>query len=451
MSILKDEIEVSPTNSLNGYFPARTSGNDDAFDWEVAKGIVIRNLFRKNLTKEMIVKEDGAPSYAKFQQICRNDFQDRLDEAELWSYLEDMYFSSDTFFDIAPECLLFNISTLTASSSKHRLGDLYSSLVQDYYNEHPERLKRNFLEQQVVSSLRTSDVLADYTGSRYSKKIDEKPFLPFLSKCFQRDIEFLSGHPAYLIRNLEGFLKLYGYLYTAQLALNIKGLPSEPESKPLYFIMENEIASLERTDLVRNGHQKVSENVELLYPYLSMTETLYDAEKCGSRIPLWDLASQLTESDCPSLKAYAVRFAENRGLPLTMDHQENDPIACLSKLLDLSAMQFDKRYKGGGDRAAALGRFVKSTEVELCGTFVRARGRAGKILVMNQDYLVLLTNLAIGENERLRLHELFDEFNARGVYFDKRSVQALIRFYERVGNVERMSDSGDAVYVRKTI
>ncbi|MFA0643989.1 DNA phosphorothioation-dependent restriction protein DptG, partial [Vibrio cyclitrophicus] len=29
--------------------------------------------------------------------------------------------------------------------------------------------------------------------------------------------------------------------------------------------------------------------------------------------------------------------------------------------------------------------------------------------------------------------------------------QELIKFYERIGNVERMSDSGDAVYVRKTI
>ncbi|MQK80561.1 DNA phosphorothioation-dependent restriction protein DptG, partial [Escherichia coli] len=27
----------------------------------------------------------------------------------------------------------------------------------------------------------------------------------------------------------------------------------------------------------------------------------------------------------------------------------------------------------------------------------------------------------------------------------------LVAFYERMGNVERMSDSGDAVYVRKTV
>jgi DNA phosphorothioation-dependent restriction protein DptG len=110
-----------------------------------------------------------------------------------------------------------------------------------------------------------------------------------------------------------------------------------------------------------------------------------------------------------------------------------------------------KQFARGETRAAAQGKFIKATEVELCNTFVRGRGRVGKVLVMNQDYLTLLTNLAIGNNDRLRFHDLLDEFRARGVYFDKKTQQSVIRFYERVGNVERMSDSGDAVYVRKTI
>ena len=73
------------------------------------------------------------------------------------------------------------------------------------------------------------------------------------------------------------------------------------------------------------------------------------------------------------------------------------------------------------------------------------------MLVFNQDYLILLTNLAIGEEDKLRFHELIKAFESRGVFFDKQSQQVLIEFYERIGNVERMSDSGDAVYVSKTI
>ena len=60
-------------------------------------------------------------------------------------------------------------------------------------------------------------------------------------------------------------------------------------------------------------------------------------------------------------------------------------------------------------------------------------------------------HLAIGERDKLRLHELIKGFEQRGFYLDNQSQQVLVSFYERMGNVERMSDSGDAVYVRKTI
>lgn len=447
MSILKKNISVSNVNSLNGYFPARTSSSDEAFDWEVAKGIVVRNLYRKNLDKDLAVKDTSDVSYARFREICREDFSKRLDEMELWDYLQEMYFSPDTFFDIAPECLLFRISTLSGSSPKNRLGDLFSSLMQDYYNQNPERMKRNFLEQQVVDTLRSADVLVDFIGPRNSKKIEEKPYLPFLTDHFCKDIKLLSDHPGYLIQHLEEFLKLYGYLYTAQLALNIKGFTGEPVSRPLYFIMENETASLERSDLVRNGHQRVSSHIELIFPYLTMAETLQEVTEGNVRIPLWEFAAKLTSLDSEPLRQYTKEFAVQRKLKIDIDESNNEPLYWLQKLLDLSVMQFAK----GETRAAAQGKFVRTTEVELCSTFVRARGRIGKVLVMNQDYLALLTNLAIGENKRLRFHELIEEFRARGIYFDKKTQQALISFYERVGNVERMSDSGDAVYVRKTI
>lgn len=49
------------------------------------------------------------------------------------------------------------------------------------------------------------------------------------------------------------------------------------------------------------------------------------------------------------------------------------------------------------------------------------------------------------------MHELLRGFEQRGFYLDNQSAQTLVAFYERMGNVERMSDSGDAVYVRKTV
>ncbi|MEE8059022.1 MAG: DNA phosphorothioation-dependent restriction protein DptG [Pseudomonadales bacterium] len=199
MTILKADIRVSKVNSLNGYFPVRTSSSDESFDWAVAQGIVVRNLYKKVVANDMVVKNREDVSYLKFKEICRDDFKNRLDEVELWPYLESMYFSPDTFYKIAPECLLFKISTLPASSPKNRLGDLFSSLMQGFYNENPERIKRNFLERQVVDSLRSSEVLTEFNRARSSNGIEEKPYLPFLTHYFCKDIKLLSDHPTYLI------------------------------------------------------------------------------------------------------------------------------------------------------------------------------------------------------------------------------------------------------------
>ena len=217
--------------------------------------------------------------------------------------------------------------------------------------------------------------------------------------------------------------------------------------------MENETASIERLDLVKNGHQKVAKQFKYLFPYLTVLESLQDPDiKINEpRLPLWEFASKLTQTDAPALQCYVKEFAEDRNKDgdYHFPHVETnpDPLYWLDILLEVSLRQFDK----GETRAAAQGKFIKSIEVELCSTFVKSRGQTGKVLVMNQDYLLLLTNVSIGTNDKLRFHELLAEFQARGVYFDKKTQQSLIKFYERVGNVERMSDSGDAVYVRKTV
>lgn len=456
MSVLKKSLTVTSTNNLGSYFPARTSSGEGVFDWEVAQGVVVRNLYRKEVAKSItnaMVEDKLSHSINYYREVCRSDFSLRLDEPGLWPLIDDMYFSGDAVFKVAPESLLFKLTELTASSPKHRLGDMFSSLMQGFYVENPERINRNFIEQQVVDSLRSEKVLSDYSGRGMSKNITERPYLPFLTNYFQIDLKFLVDRPTYLVDNLHELLKLYGYLYTSQLALNIKGWKSEPSSKPLFFIMESETASKERLDLVRNGHQKVAKQFKYLFPYLTVSESLQEpgSTNDGHRLPLWELAAKLTEFDAPLLQKYAKEFSEDRNkdadYQFPYDAENPDPLYWLDSLLELSLGQFEK----GETRAAAQGKFINSAELELCSTFVKNRGQAGKILVINQDYLLLLTNLAIGNNEKLRLHELLDEFQARGVYFDKETQQSLIRFYERVGNVERMSDSGDAVYVLKTV
>lgn len=469
MTILKKELEVKTNNILDSYYPIRSNSSADAYDWRYATAIVIRNLYQRSVSSKVIkaLKKSNeevnfSNSLAFLSQKAESEFSSVLDEGELWPIIKDMYLKEDVFKKLAPESALFEILPYSSSNSKNRLADMFLSLMSGFHlkreaNDSTEvilkRLDRNFLEEKVVDCLRSEDILDVFEDKKLSTKINEKPYLPYLTSKFKKDLELLGQYPAYLIENLTALLKLYGFLYTSQLALNINGWKNEPKSRPVFFIMENETASRERSDLILNGYQKIAKSFKYIFPYLSVSEALQDIDKSENqhRLPLWDLASKLEEKDTDKLREYTKRFHESRNPKANKNYNLDDEgkgvQEWLETLLEIALDQFNK----GETRAAAQGKFVKAVEQELCGEFYRSRGQLGKILVINQDYLSLLTNVCIGKNEKLRFYELLEEFKARGVYFDKQSQQALIVFYERVGNVERMSDSGDAVYVRKTV
>ena len=260
-------------------------------------------------------------------------------------------------------------------------------------------------------------------------------------------VPFLGKRPKYLLSIFKDFLRLYTFLYTSQLSINIKDWRAgEPKAKPMYFILDNEKASDERTMVHEFGYKPMKKALWSIFPYLSMNEALQIPK--AKVQPIWQVAKSVTELPETGkwLNSYAEAFKKQRELKFELTTSD-DPLSGLQSLLSLSVNQFSR----GESRHEINVQYVRTIETELCDHFVQSRGRAGRVLVFNQDYLVLLTNLAIGELDRLRFNELIKAFESRGVFFDKQSQQVLIEFYERIGNVERMSDSGDAVYVNKTI
>ncbi|GIU50475.1 hypothetical protein TUM4438_36600 [Shewanella sairae] len=446
---LKSELQVK-NNTLNSYFPIRTKDRYDVFDWDSALGHVVKHAYRKEF---ILVKDPTDLAGKKKKQFELTDFKEasqktflrKLDEADFWPILDKMYFQGDELFKIAPEFLLFKTNKAVGNTPNSRLGNMFASLLQDFSFTEKPNAKLNFLEQQLY------DVLSLHLKTQDPEEGDvvtkEAPYLPFMANHFQQDLTFLSKRPKYLLSIFKDFLRLYAHLYTAQLALNLKDWRSgEPCPKLHYFILDTEKASDERKLVKDYGHKQLSTALWSIFPYLSMNESLQNSK--NQIMPIWAFAQNLAEHPTcvDALENYAAEFKETRQLNTSLS-DSRDPLDQLDNLLKLGAAQFGR----GESRYDINLQYVKSAEAELCSHFIQSRGRAGRVMVFNQDYLILLTNIAVGEKDKLRFHELILAFEARGVFFDKQSQQALIEFYERIGNVERMSDSGDAVYVFKTI
>ncbi|MFS1873313.1 DNA phosphorothioation-dependent restriction protein DptG [Enterovibrio norvegicus] len=428
---------VPAKNTLSSYLPIRTKTND--FNMDVVVGSVLRSLLRKKIENY---------DYATFEEDCRAMFADKAVKDEFWQVLKEMYFDERDIFTVSPEFLLFHAQKSVIQTDA-RFAKLFTNLLQ---NEQIKPLDPSltFIESEMLSTLRSK------MKGEAADTVREQPYLPFISSAFREDLRFLASRPKYLLAEFEKFLSFYAFTYTAQLSLSIGGWRAcaEPKAKPLYFIMDHERAGQERPHIKNDGYGAFSDASKKLFPMLSMLELLQteeDGKKNSSpKRPLWQIArdieaSALQDAVKTKLENFATAFRSQRELR-TEFFETDTALDWLGNIMQLAIDQFEV-----GERLNINKKYVAEVEKYLANHFVQSRGRAGRVMVLNQDYVILLTNIIIGERDKLRFHELLSAFKQRGIFVDKQTEQELVKFYERIGNVERMSDSGDAVYVRKTI
>ncbi len=436
--MIKRELTPPSTNGFSSFLPPlRTKDQHYKFCWDSVLGYFVHLLFKKSLYNSNI--ED-------FKKLCKRNFIEKLDEPEFWQVLEEMYFENEQLFKISPELLIFKAAEGEIDANSKKLGGMYAGLLNGYTIPSTSINKLNFLEREIKAEFDAFYV----SGKKNAVKV-EPTYVPFVTKHFQQDLVFLSSNPHYLLNNFNAVIRLYGFLYISQMALNIKSWAhGEPTTKPCFFIVDNEKASDERSQVKSYGYQQLHDYLEYLFPYLTMNEALQPKKEVK---PLWQLFDEIDTSHLDSLNQFGADFIADRTERKWYNTDQfwkcsGDKEQVLAQLLEAAHAQFDRKK---GRLATYNETVVKGTLRNLLDPFIQNRGRGGNVLAFNQDYIVLLTNLAIGGRDKLRFHEVIKEFESRGIYFDKQSQQNLVDFYERMGNVERKSDSGDAVYVRPTI
>lgn len=435
---IPEGLKPAEKNKLVNYWPIRNKGNE--FDWDTITGVVLSLSLRQQI---------NSYEFEHFKNDCHKQFMDKLEDLSFWSVIERAYFTNDSIFQISPLFLLFKAKGRQSgradiNAPDLRLCKLFSGLLGDFFLEEPLEDRLNFVEQELLT------VLKKKMNSGSIVQNDELPYLPFLNNVFREDISFLASHPQYLLQALPKMLKLYSFAYCAQLALNITDWQHEPKSKPLYFILDSEKASSERTSVKRTGFKLLSASCDRVFPLLSALDVLQRGDSNKKR-PLWQVyneAQQYTDQNrlLKDFNHYFEEFSKLRELDIRPPAESIDTAFEQLKELALEQFRDPKTTRAGVNK-----KYVKELEEQLLSEFIQVRGSAGRTLVLNQDQILLLTNLTIGKADKLRLHELRAGFEQRGFYLDNQSLQMLVSFYERMGNVERMSDSGDAVYVRKTL
>jgi DNA phosphorothioation-dependent restriction protein DptG len=428
-----------PKNFVEGgrYLPFRYKSKE--IDYREVFGRLASHLFGKQLKPK-----SGLDAFA---DDCEVELEDRIGDpvsnALMRGYFGDESARSTSVLeDIGPVFSLLRTSRSTGKASSH-VADIFLSVMNDDAAKFEVEKPVSFIDKIFSAQLESHLVDAAETKGVAC-------YLPFLAEKFRADLKFALGPDGIALRaQTPGLLELYNFLYCAQLALNIEGFEEEPKARPLYFIVDGEKASQERAGLRDSGWRQLHDSVGLLFPLLSLLDFI-NGKNPSERRPLWRYGASLGDSSKianDQLHAFAEKYRELRGMdsrPKCATTSET-----FGQLRDSAIKSFSADVSS--ERADVCRRTARTFETNIASRFVQSRGRAGKVLVLNQDIMLLLTNVVIGNRPRLHLPALLDGFRCRGIWFDKASRRALVDFFERAGNVERLSDSGDAIYVRKSI
>ena len=223
----------------------------------------------------------------------------------------------------------------------------------------------------------------------------------------------------------------------------------------MYFCLEWEKTSQSRSCFTE-GWQKLQAAIEEIFVHAIVLEILNQTEKDCELVDYIriaemiqndaddsKIASQIDEitdcyrkaiSDCPTMNELQ-RKVTSEGITADAIHY----------LFESVKTQFEETTRDRANKS-----YVSKFE-RYCHKFLKNRGRSGLMLNLTEETLIFITKLCIKNQKQMRLKDVFNAFEKRGIFLDSFSKEQVASYYEKLNLIEKKSDSGDAKYVKRIL
>jgi DNA phosphorothioation-dependent restriction protein DptG len=412
------------------------------FSQKILKKADYDNVIKKKILKNKYIREENKSIFA--------------------TIIKKLYFeqSEEGILSLKPNNLDF-MATIECEKRYRRVADyLYSVLginerISDAIKEARDncRSSSNVLEQFLIKQLEKKN----------SSDIHIQPYYKVVTcfdNCFDEDFEYIIKSEEMTKEYLIELLGLYYVMYTIQTAQQLnKFLEGKRDQLvPVYFCLESEKTSRNR-DCYTHGWHAIQKSLSKMFVHVNTLEILNQI-KTDSPLDyiylqnLIDTGSVSEEKVVEQIKLMKNFYMLHITEPMYSNEIKNDNMNCnankaVRDLFDCVDQQFVQtvRNKPMED--------FSSSFIDTCGkkylNYIQPRGRNGAMLSISDDRLIFLTRLCIKNKEKMKLNDVFCEFERRGVFFDKTSKLQIMEFYDRLNLIEKKSDSGDAQYVKRIL
>lgn len=462
--LLVEDIQL-PTNVVHTLkkpkqlFPFTThaakyiEGNFNIIISELARNITNFQLNKKKLEGISYQYFEGAQKLSEFIANSNQiDFQeDDSARIDFIRFIDAYLFNEDQIKIV--HTYLYNF--IGESESNQTVLRNLAEFINSVFIEDNEEIKQIFKNKEtddILMKLIISEIEDLVEEKKKSQKTEYSNIFPNFVQVFQDDIQYLMKHKDYFIANFERLLNYYVFMYICQSIIQLEKmeLGSYDELEPLYFALDWEAVTKKRLVYSSmSGYKSIKEHASNLFAHefvlRSLSFNVFNLNKesgfdvVSYRQLLDEISSHGEEYEKQlneDLKDWIAKYCtwSKQAHPDLPESTEG----CLKLYLNLvkNAMN-DSAQTKYGNSLEYLGK----------GTFLKQRGSLGYLLNMQHDFLMLMT-ATIVKDQRMPFKTLLNEFEKRGIIFDRHSIEEIVVLFNNHNILDKKSDSGDAQYVK---
>lgn len=413
---------------------------------------VVSAFFRKALDLET--------EPIQYELLCDNIIADMDIEEKDVDLLREMiqllFFDGNEF--VAKNLGLYPYQTRTNNKSAERLAIFLLNvlgldegdrvIVEQTIKEYPY----NVVEKMLIDAAKsTKHNLCEKTKAYF-------PIILDVQKKFKEDFHFMLEVGMTSIEDFSNLLSVYYFYYMSQACVTLDQFCQGNRNVPvqLYYALDWEKVSKNRKCCIE-GWERIQENVNHMFSHAVTLEIINQhtiQDTMFDYIALQEYISQNPNQD--DIIAKEIEKAEQVYTSCVGDYKKFDQI----------------KYTSGGSKTdVAVRHLYKCVEAQFLNTdrkrpnqvynekfidfckarWIKNRHKSGLVLNLTERDIIFLTKISIKRKDKIRLIDLYKEYEYRGIYLDNTSKEYLQDFFTKLNLIDKKSDSGDAQYVKRIL
>lgn len=424
------------------------------------------------VAEKRFVKEEFRQTYYQLaKQVSEKDFNSVMSRDKLFERLEEVvevredrekYLKNmiESVVFKEDELNLFHPQMLIYKTVDEKKADEFAKFMRDtLFNEKSENILKekletepiNVFEQMVVKLLPEPEIIKAKNTDSYES------IFKYIRDLFANDLEFIMSLKQ---DRIEKFFKLMGYyyfFYVSQAGLKFSQFfdADYDTAEPIYFILDWEKGSRSRKGYTQ-GFKMIQNKLSSLFAHantLEILNTRLDGQK-AIYSKYEDLVAGEEEEFVEDIEKF-IEYYRKKVDFLRREDLDDDCKAsytkvqfAIKKLYNTINYQF---IKDKSSRKGPYDSYKNYFEEFVKLNLAKQRGSSGYMLNMTQDNLLFLTKLCLKDKSKLRLKDLWMEYEKRGIFFDQASKEAVVKLFDQLNILEKKSDSGDAQYVKSIL